>query len=136
MREFLLWFSAGLSCYLIWGVLLEAGVSPQPWPRRSGMWCWCHGRSWECFAFLFLAVVRWLPARRKDNSFQRRKKRGGKEQFIIKLLWRRHFYSEPKLKLEAHVLHSDAARMLNTVINDCNRWAIWLFTELKFWNSL
>lgn len=75
MREFLVWFSAGLSCYLSWGVLLEAGVSPQSWPRRSGMWCWRHSRSWECFAFLFLAVVRWLPARRKDNSFQRRKKK-------------------------------------------------------------
>ena len=72
--EFLVWFSAGLSCYLIWGVLLEAGVSRQSWPQRGGMWGWRHSRSWECFAFLFLAVVRWLPARMKDNSFQRRKR--------------------------------------------------------------
>lgn len=95
-EKFSVCFSAGLSCYLIWGVLLEAGVSPQPRPRRDGMWCWRHSRSWECFAFHFLAVVRWLPARMKDNKLPKEeKKRRGKEQFIIRLLWRRHFYSEP-----------------------------------------
>lgn len=57
----------------------------------------------------------------RTTASKEEKKRGGKEQFIIKLLWRRHFYFEPKLKLEAYVLHSDAARMLNTFINDCNR---------------
>lgn len=36
--------------------------------------------SWECFAFLFLAVVRWLPARRKEQPLpKRKKKRGGGE---------------------------------------------------------
>lgn len=30
--------------------------------------------SWECFAFLFLAVVRWLPARRKEQPLPKRKK--------------------------------------------------------------
>lgn len=33
--------------------------------------------SWECFAFLFLAVVRWLPARRKEQPLPKRKKKGG-----------------------------------------------------------
>lgn len=72
----------------------------------------------------------------RTTTSKEEKERGGKEQFIIKLLWGRHFYSEPKLKLGPDVLHSDAARMLNTFINDCNSWAIWLFPELKFWNSV
>lgn len=71
-------------------------------------------------------------SKNEGQQLPKRKKRGGKEQFIIKLLWRRHFYSEPKLKLESDVLHSYAARMLNTFINDRNSQAVWLFNELKF----
>lgn len=59
-------------------------------------------------------------SKNEGQQLPKRKKRRGKEQFIIKLSWGRHFYSEPKLKLEPDVLHSDAARMLNTFINDCN----------------
>lgn len=59
-------------------------------------------------------------SKNEGQQLPKEKTRGAKEQFIIKLLWGRHFYSEPKLKLEPDVLHSDAARMLNTFINDCN----------------
>lgn len=57
----------------------------QPWTFRAQQWreeeeeeCCCpdvRSCSWECFAFLFLAVVRWLPARRKEQPFPTRKKK-------------------------------------------------------------
>lgn len=106
---------------------LEAGVSPQSWPRRvecgtdvtaapgnvlhSSSWQWSGGFQQE-----------W-----SSTASKKEKTRGGKEQFIIKLLWRRHFYTEPTLKLESDVLHSDTARMLNTLINDCNSWTVRVF---------
>lgn len=75
MKEFLGWF--GCKPQLLSHLRGFAGgwSFPTALTRRGGMQCWRHSRSWECFAFLFLAVVRWLPARMKDNSFQKWKKR-------------------------------------------------------------
>lgn len=51
--------------------------------------CWWRGGercpdvrscSWECFAFLFLAAVRWLPARRKEQPLPKKKKEGGERE--------------------------------------------------------
>lgn len=77
----------------------------------------------------------------RNSRFQKGKKneknkrggesaRGGKEHFIIKVLWGRHFYDKPDWELEPDVLHSKAARMLNAFINGCDGWGIWLSASL------
>lgn len=71
--KFSVWFSAGSAVISSEG-FARGWSFPTVLTAESGMWYWRHSRSWECFAFFFLAVVRWLPARVKDNSFQKRKK--------------------------------------------------------------
>jgi hypothetical protein len=56
----------------------------------------------------------------RTTASKEEKTEESKKQFIIKILWGRHFYSTPKLKLEPDVLHSAVALMLNTFINDHN----------------
>lgn len=66
----------------------------------------------------------------RTTSFQRRKKDSRKRTIYNQTIVEEALLFWAKLKLEPDVLHSDAARMLNTFINDCNSRAIWLFTEL------
>lgn len=85
-----------------WNVALTSGAAPGN-VLHSSSWQWSGGFQQEG----------------RNSRFQKGgEKRGGKEQFIIKVLWRRNSCYKPDLKLEPDVLLLKAARMLNASIND------------------
>lgn len=126
----LIWFSTGYSCYRIQLVLLETGISRQFWTLGGEKLCWRQELLLGMFCIPLPGSGQVASSKKEGTTSSTKEENigrgGGGEQFIIRVLWRSHFYCKPELKLEPDALHLKAAYMLNASINDYNVWSIWL----------
>lgn len=112
LKQFLMWFSAGYSCHHVQLVLPETGISRQFWTLRGGMLCWRQELLLGMFCIPLPGSGQVASSKKEGTaSSKKEEKWEGKEQFIIKVLWRRrrHFHCKPDLKLEPDALHLKAA---------------------------